>query len=69
MHDGEFGSTRVPFYCFQSLPGVTHLEKHVREEHSDSATGKMKANFKQFIGKAKHTLTSKTRVLFPLRVS
>lgn len=41
----------------QALPGVSQLERHVREEHNDTATGKMKANFKQFIGKAKTTLT------------
>lgn len=40
---------------------MSQLEKHVREEHSDSASGKMKANFRQFIGKAKTTL-SKTKV-------
>ena len=36
---------------------MSQLERHVREEHNDTATGKMKANFKQFIGKAKTTLT------------
>ena len=43
------------------LPGVSQLEEHVREEHSDTTTGKLKANFRQFIGKAYTTLI-KTKV-------
>jgi rabenosyn-5 len=43
--------------CMMSLPGVSLLEKHVRENHDDTATGKMKANFKQFIDKAKSSLS------------
>ena len=37
----------------QSLAGVGQLEEHMREEHGDSVTKKVKANFKNFLGKAK----------------
>ena len=39
--------------CMQALAGVTQLEEHMREEHGDSVTKKVKANFKIFLGKAK----------------
>ena len=39
--------------CMQALAGVTQLEEHMREEHGDSVTKKVKANFKSFLGKAK----------------
>lgn len=39
--------------CMQALAGVSQLEEHMREEHGDSVTKKVKANFKSFLGKAK----------------
>ena len=30
---------------------MLQLEEHVREKHDDSAGGRMKSNFKQFLGK------------------
>ena len=44
----------------QVLAGVLQLEAHVREEHPvDTVPGRMKSNFKQFIGKAKTTFSKK----------
>ena len=54
-------------FLSQSLPGVAKLEEHVREEHSDTATGKMKANFRQFMDRAKaKTTAAKKKVYIPV---
>ena len=49
----------------QVLAGVLQLEAHVREEHTtETVPGRMKNNFKQFIGRAKTTFSKKKVILF-----